>query len=149
MAFIDRVLFRRVDNEISWLKQLRTESDLWFNELTEPLLPLLQRKIDTDDPEVRSKYKDIAHELLKEAFIINSGDKVESIFEEMGDRGLPFTTSREALTPLIVEYLDTGLFLKMIAYGFDPDRAREKWLKFKAARKNLVSEINSQLKKIG
>ena len=149
MGFLDGLLTRRIDTEIAWLKELRKSSEDWYNQLTQPLLPLLQGKIDVTAPGVAEKYKAIAEELLREAFIVNAGDEVNNLFQEMGKRGLPFFTSRAALTPLIAEYLEAGLFLKRIVYGFDPDRARDKWKHFQISKDALVTEINGQLRRIG
>lgn len=110
---------------------------------------MLLGQIDPDATDVAEKYRVIAEGLLKEAFIINAGNAVDNLFQEMGDRGLPFVTSRQELAPLIQAYLESGLFLKRLVYGFDPERARRQWQEFRGCKDQLIREINNQLRRIG
>jgi hypothetical protein len=149
MSFLDKLLFRRIDSEVKWLHELRDESESWFNQLTDPILPIIQNQVDERDPEVQEKYRVIADKLLKENLIVNSGDKVKNIFHEMGGRGLPLTTSRKSLEPLLIEYLESGHFLKRLAIIFDANRTREQWHEFECLKDAVIDEINNQLRNIG
>jgi len=149
ISFLKDLIAAKYNHERDWLKTLREASEDWYNQLTEPLMPVLLGQIDSNDPQIKEKYQRIADDLLREAFIVNAGDEVRNIFQEMGNRGLPFITSRKALQPLLVEYLKGGLFLKRLAFGFEPERAIAQWQKFGRARDELRNEINSQLEKLG
>lgn len=152
MGFIDtllNLLSKKIDNERSWLEGLRTATESWYNQLTEPLLPLLMGKINPEDTDAEKKYKTIAEGLLKEAFISNAGNAVNNLFQEMGKRGLPFISSRKMLAPHIQAYMESGIFLKKLVFGFHPKSAREQWQEFRNHKDQLVAEINNQLRRIG
>ncbi|GEM_PF-4064647 len=149
LGLFERLFTRRIDTEKAWLKELRAATEEWYNQLTEPLLPVLLKQVNLNAPDVKEKYSAIAEDLLKEVFVSNAGDVVRNLFQEMGNRGIPFVTSRDDLFPLIENYLQTGLFVKRLAYGFDPERARNQWGEFFQAKESLVSELNNQLRRLG
>lgn len=144
MGLLDRLVLKRIDTEIAWLKELRTSAETWYNELTEPLLPVLSGRENAS-----KKYVSIAKKLYEEELRINAGNAVKNTFEEMGDRGITIK-SRTKLAPLIEGYLKAGSFVKAIGFRSEPNpkEAIEKWTKFKENRELLISEINIQLKKI-
>lgn len=148
MGLLDKIVFRRIDNEVAWLKQLRYASETWYNELTTPLLPVLLGEVTEDQPASVEQYVKIAEALLKEGIVVNAGDVVHNTFSEMGRRGITIS-SRTKLSPLIEEYVESGMFVKKVAYGVDPEEARKKWETFQESKNALVAEINSQLKSIG
>ncbi len=143
-----KIGLRRIDSELDWLKQLRDYSEEWYNELVTPILPVLVDKGLHKDQTELHKYEKCAEQLLNQAYISNSGEKIENIFEEMGTRGITIK-SRTKLTPLIDTYIKSGMFLKQIAYNFDPELATSGWKDFEIKKNRLVKEINQQLKKIG
>lgn len=148
MGLLDKLVFRRIDNEVAWLKQLREASETWYNELTTPLLPVLLGQVTKDQSASVEGYVKIAKALLKEGIVVNAGDVVHNTFSEMGKRGITIS-SRKKLTPLIERYVESGMFVKKVAYGFNPEEARKKWKAFQESKDALVAEINSQLKSIG
>ena len=148
MGLLDKLLFRRVDTEIAWLKQLREASETWYNELTNPLLPVLIGEVTENDRSSVERYKKIALELLKEGIVVNAGDVVNNTFLEMGKRGITIS-SRKKLAPLMEDYVRDGMFVKKVAYGFNAAEAKSKWQHFQMSKDALVAEINNQLKNIG
>ncbi len=143
-----KIGLRRIDSELDWLKQLREHSEDWYNEIVTPILPVLVDKGLQKNQTELQKYEKCAEQLLNQAYISNSGEKIENIFVEMGARGITIK-SRTKLTPLIDTYIKSGMFLKQIAYSFDPKLAISGWKDFERKKNRLVKEINQQLKKIG
>lgn len=149
MLFLETLMMKKYENEREWLRSLRVAAGEWFNTLTEPLLPVLTRKVGTQDPDAEKIYGKIGSELLEEAFVVNAGDELQNIFAEMGRRGIPFSTSRKPLEPLLEKYLETGLFLKKLVYGFDPEQATLEWREFRCCKNDLIKEINRQIRNLG
>lgn len=149
MSFFDTVLVKKFDNERDLLTTLRIATEKWFNTLTTPLLPILTKRELPQDKHTENRYRTIAEALLKEAFLVNAGDEVKNILDTMGSRGFFRFTSRDALRPLMERYLESGLFLKKLVFGFDPEEAANQWCEFKAAKDELVNEINRQLSNLG
>lgn len=147
LNLLSKLVLRRIDNEVQYLKELRNCSEEWYNELTSPIMPLLVDKGLLRNTSDETKYIECAEKLLNQVYIINSGEKIENIFIEMGKRGITIN-SRTNLTPLIEEYVDSGIFLKKIAYNFEPETAHSGWKSFEMKKNKLVSEINEQLKNI-
>ena len=145
---LEKIVFRRVNSEIDWLTKLRNYSEEWYNELVNPILPVLVNKDLQNNKAELKKYTTCAEQLLNQAYISNSGEKIENIFIEMGARGITIK-SRTKLTPLIKNYIEAGMFLKRVAYNFDPEAAISGWENFKNKKIELVTEINEQLKNIG
>ncbi|MFK2822019.1 hypothetical protein ACH5BK_03455 [Arcobacter sp. YIC-80] len=139
---------RRIDSEIDWLKKLREYSEEWYNELTIPVMPILINQNLKQEKLNIQQYTECAEKLLNQAYISNYGEKIENIFVEMGARGITIK-SRTKLTPLINEFIETGMFMKKVAYDFEPKKAHKEWKKFLEAKNKLVKEVNKQLKTIG
>ena len=148
MNLIDKLSsFELMTNEKDWLQGLRQHVEDWYNELTTPVLPILKNKKLHKDTNEYIKYKQIAEELLNHAYISNAGNKLSNLFDEMNEKNL-LINSKVIITPLIHNYIDTGMFLKEIAYNYDPEIVHKKWKEFEENKNKLIIKINSQIQLI-
>ncbi len=155
-------LGQRYKSEKRWLESMGVYANTWYNELTGPLSGLLvQMSLDTDEmsPE---EYVQIARRLFKERIKVNAGDELDSTLTRMGKRGIPLITGREELARRTKEFLQSGVFVKLVACGFagwqrlSPTEQQalkqellKKWRLFENSKNRLIEEIDSQLAKLG
>lgn len=164
MSFVESLGLDIVKNEKDMLRAMRDAAERWFNELTQPFLPILSGDISSPIPSVedRRRLAKLANEMMCAELLINNGDALENKLAEIEkSSGIPLFSGRRELKERVVECLNSGVFLKKIAYGAIKRsetaseyreavvEARKKWLSFKSAREALVAQINSQLAKIG
>jgi hypothetical protein len=144
------------------LIDLRTHSTDWFNQVTEPLKPILTA-IEFDRPDMRPKqYAQIAMKVYEMKITSNAGEQFENILESMRERGIPIFTSRRRLKNLARKFYQNGLFVKHLAVdlydwsSMSLDRRADvkkslakNWKEFASAKEEFINEINSQLRKLG
>ena len=148
MNLIEKLsLLEVMTNEKDWLQGLREHVEDWYNELTIPVLPILKNKKLHKDTSEYIQYKQIAEDLLNHAHISNAGNKLSNLFDEMNEKKL-LINSKVIITPLINNYIESGMFLKNIAYNFDPKIVHKKWKKFEENKNKLIIEINNQIQSI-
>ncbi len=163
MGFLDRISLNLIKNEKDMLSSLLEATEQWHNELTTPLLSILNGEINAAQlsQEKRREVKRIAEKMLNEKVMVNQGNYLENKLEQI-DRsiGIPFFSERDELKARIHSYLYSGMYLKKFIYGsFNSsdvlevqegiNSAKKKWLLFRKKRDSLVKQINTQLAKIG
>lgn len=156
---LQELVIDRIKTEYIWLSELRKASESWYNEITQPLMPILTQEITGfKDLEIK-EYSKIARDLFEQKIRVNSGTDIKNLKTDMGERGLPFVTERDELWSLIEEYLGRGDFLKSLAYELAsplPEYCRQAqnkaikgWEEFRSSKDNLVDHISRQIKAIG
>jgi hypothetical protein len=173
MSFLDSinvvsVVGGVIKNEKEMLRAMREAAEKWYNELTEPFLVILQEPEHGPGPvltvEQRSKLAKLANAMLCAEFLINNGEALDNKLAEIEKNcGIPWFSGRTELKEKATEYLNSGVFLKPMAYvkAFrDQDtsksdyldavqKTRDKWRHFRDCKDALVDQINSQLARIG
>lgn len=149
-------------NEKQMFIDLRTHALDWYNQVTEPLKPILVA-VRFDMPEMPPEhYAQIAMKVFEMQNTSNAGEQFENVVETMSERGIPIFTSRKRLKELASSFYNSGLFVKGLAmdlyYWSSKDLAERKqikqelaanWENFASAKESLVAEINRQLKNLG
>lgn len=165
MGFFDWILKYKFDNEKQTLIDLRTHTIDWYNQLTEPIEPLLSdirfNQNEIDDEAAR-KYSEIARQIFKIQIISGAGGRLENVLSSMTKKGIPIFTSRAKLKKLAEEYQDSGMFIKVLAaelHNWNYFNTKEKenirkkifdgWQKFENKKDELVDEINTQIGNLG
>lgn len=164
MSFLESLGLDIVKGEKDMLRALRDAAEGWYNELTQPFLPILLGDVEGPVPsdEERMHLARLAKELLHAEVLINQGDALENKLAEIEkSTGIPLFSTREDLRIKAVDYLDSGVFLKKLAHGSFKSAAmasdyraavrdaRTRWQEFRSAKNALVAQINSQLARIG
>lgn len=164
MGYFDWIFKYKFDNERQTLIDMRTHTIDWYNQLTEPIEPLLSdiqfdREIDS---ETAQKYSAIAMQIHKVKILSGAGSRLYNVLKSMTKQGIPIFTSRKKLLELAEEYQDTGLFLKEL--GLDLSRWKripkieqeevrrrifDQWKNFESKKDELVDEINLQISNLG
>ena len=151
----------RLDTERAWLTGLRESCEQWYNEMTEPLLPILRSgELDFPEPTLKDFHK-ATSELYEQWILVNAGNHFANLKVEMGNRGMPFS-GRDELRDKIVSYVHAGKFLrKSVTDGFSSpyitsgdirqviSEARSQWKEFRDAKDSVVDQINTQLGRLG
>src|SRR5689334_5481543 len=118
MGFFDWIVKYKFDNEKQTLIDLRTHTADWYNQLTEPIEPLLrdiQFKQKAINAETAEKYSQIAFQIFKVKIISGAGSRLENVLNSMTDKGIPIFAPRTRLRELAEEYQESGLFVKELA----------------------------------
>lgn len=162
MGWFDWIWKYKFDNEKQTLIDIRTYTIDWYNQVTEPLKPIL-RAVEFQQTNMNVKvYARIATEVYDMKITSNFGERLGNSLETMGDRGIPFFTSPQQIQSLAIEFQNRGDFVKDLAGDLHAwegmsqegrDSAKQRlvagWANFGAAKDALVSEINRQIKKLG
>lgn len=162
MGYFDWIFKYRFDSERATLLDMLTHTMGWYNELTGPLMPLLQDFEFGRRPQDVELYRNIAKSIYEIKVMAGHGDSLINVLQSMNPRGIPFFTPRKRLVQLANEFHERGLFVKEVAmslYGWveksekDQEHTRasvfENWKEFECAKDNLIEEINGQLRKLG
>jgi hypothetical protein len=162
MGWFDWIWKYKFDNEKQTLIDIRTHTIDWYNQVTEPLKPILKAvEFQQTNMNVQD-YAGIAMEVYDMRISSNSGERLGNSLESMGDRGFPFFTSPQQIQSLANEFQNRGNFVKDLAIGLyawegmsqaGRDNVKQNlvagWANFGAAKDVLISEINRQIKKLG
>jgi hypothetical protein len=163
LSFLEKVGLGLIKDEKAMLRSMREAAEQWYNELTEPFLPfLISTQSDVPDAETRLRIAELANKMLCAEHLVNNGDGLENRLAEIDkSSGIFLFSGRTDLKQKATEYLNSGVFLKKFAYGRFKNSsnyneyqnalttARDKWHHFKFCKDELVSQINTQLAKIG
>jgi len=164
MSFLESLGLDVVKSEKDMLRALRDAAEGWYNELTQPFLPILLGDVEGPVPseEERRRLARLANDMLCAELLINRGDALENKLAEIEkSSGIPLFSGRQELRIKAVDFLESGVFLKKIAYGPFKNaatangyraavrEARTRWQDFRTAKDELVAQINSQLASIG
>jgi hypothetical protein len=162
MGWFDWIGKYKFDNEKQTLIDVRTHTIDWYNQVTEPLKPILAAvQFNQTDMNARD-YAQIAIEVYEMKITSNSGERLGNSLESMGDRGIPLFTSPIEIQALANEFQERGHFVKELAivlYSWSDMSLEQRdsfkqnlvigWSAFEATKDALVSEINRQIKKLG
>jgi hypothetical protein len=163
MSFLESLGLDVIKSEKDMLRALRDATEGWYNELTQPFLPVfLAHESYVPGEEERTRLAKLANDMLCAELLINRGDALENKLAEIEkSSGIPLFSGRKELRIKTVVFLESGVFLKKIAYGqfkkaatADGYRAavreaRTRWQDFQTAKGELVAQINGQLARIG
>jgi hypothetical protein len=163
MSFLETLCLGVIKSERDMLHALRNAAEGWYNELTRPFLPMLLGDEEGSVPSEKERIdlSRLANDMLCAEMLINDGDALENKLAEIEkSSGIPLFSGRQELRNKTVEFLNSGVFLKAIAYklkkaGRPNDYcsvvrdARTGWQDFQSAKDGLVAQINSQLARIG
>jgi hypothetical protein len=162
MGYLDWIFKYKFESEKQTLIDLRKHTIGWYNQVAEPVMPILL-EIKFDQPFTEpEKYSEIAMKIFEMQVTSNEGEELENILASMSPRGVPLFTSRRNLSDLAARFQRRGLFIKELAVGLHkwkgmPLDYREQtrknifegWKKFEEAKDDLVNEINQQIKGLG
>lgn len=164
MSFIDTLTFGIISGEAKALREMSKATTGWYNELTKPVLPLLRAAAEMDrvlTSTERQVLKAAALKLYEEHKIENCGDALASkMGEMMQSHGIPWFSGRHQLIRKTSEYIESGLFLKAIAFS-SLDSAdsrvlqrtisdiRRQHSRFERKKNALISQITRQLGRLG
>lgn len=163
MSFLEKIGLDFLANEVRWLTSIRDATELWYNELTDPIIPILIGDITKDSPKSKRKeLSNIARTMFEHQSKVNQGDKVTNVLSEMSkSMGIPLFSGRNSLRKHVIRFLEAGDFVKSVAYGdFRAStskksvadaiaRTKDSWREFREAKNDLVAQINSQIASIG
>jgi hypothetical protein len=162
-SFLQKLSLNLIHSEKEMLVTMRDAAEAWFNEVSEPFLPLLDPHSQFVSPAERLKLSELATEMFRAQYLVNSGDALENKLREI-DRsvGVPLFSGRTDLRARTEQYLGSGTFVKRFTYGalskassasreMDDEvrEARMKWAVFRQNKDALVRQINKQLSRIG
>jgi len=162
MGYFDWIFQYKFENEKATLIDLREHTLGWYNQLTEPLMPVLKEIEFRQPPQNVGQYVEIAHEIYAIKIMSGHGDNLDNVLKSMNPRGIPFFAPRRKLKTLAIEFQHRGLFVKELAMdlnrwaqtnGREQEQLRtrlfEGWKGFEAAKDNLIDEINHQIQSLG
>jgi hypothetical protein len=162
MGWFDWIGKYKFDNEKQTLIDIRTHTIDWYNQVTEPLKPILTAVQFNQTDMDASDYARIAIDVYEMKITSNSGERLGNSVEAMGERGIPLFTSPKEIQALANEFQERGHFVKELGIGLfswsnmspkERDSFKQTlamgWNAFEAAKDGLVSEINRQIKNLG
>src|SRR5229473_4254001 len=118
MSLLDSLSLDIIKNEKEMLRALRDSAERWYNELSEPFLPVLVGNAIFVSPQERQQLASLANKMLCAEHLINNGDALENKLKEIEvSLGIPLFSGRKDLRRRVEAYLDSGVFLKKFAYG--------------------------------
>ncbi|MFC1567826.1 hypothetical protein ACFL3K_01310 [Pseudomonadota bacterium] len=132
------IFVRNCDNERKWLENLREKVNQWYNEMTEPLLPITSGQVKMLTPQMQMA----ARGLYEKHFLHTAGSDIRF---KMQERELDVLREKDLLK-LVDEYLAAGSFIKDAAYSGDINGLYEGWQVFTEKRGFLNDEINARLR---
>jgi hypothetical protein len=162
MGLLDWVFKYKFDNEKQTLIDLRTHTIDWYNQVTEPLKPVLKEIRFQEPVKDAEQYGNIARDIYEMKITSNAGENLWNVLDSMGNRGIPFFTSREELRERAKLFEARGHIVKELAMNLwdwksksleDREKARKHlvagWEEFEKAKDELVTEINHQIRNLG
>jgi hypothetical protein len=109
-----------------------------------------------------SEYISIADDIFRMQILPGRGTDFNNTLRQMGERGIPFFTSRPQLLKLAKDFQQAGWFVKHIAVGLErwnhmykserreiTQKIVDGWEEFERAKDRLIEEINRQISKLG
>ena len=106
--------------EVEGLQNMRDAAEAWYNELVQPLLPVLVGEIPSELPsqEQRTRLIALVEKIEEQAIISNHGDALSNQIPWLeATRGVPLLSSRPALIEALMIYLTRGDYVKGLSYG--------------------------------